>query len=471
MATVKQASQKLGKHPFWGLILMVFLTVFLTWVIPAGEYTRVIDPITGRTIVDPDSFTFIASNPAGIGDLFMSFYEGFINSASVMAVVSFVGGAFGVLNGLGILNAAVTGLTRKLDGKPFWLLAGTVMVAVALNHSFTGFRELDVIFVALMIPICLKMGYDTMTGAGVVLIGSAVGFTCAMANPFFTGIAHDLAELPMYSAMWYRGLMTAVLLVFGLIYVNAYAKKVKADPSRSISRDIEESSRAKFLTADQGEELPPLTTREKLAGLSFMAIFAYMIYGCVSLGFGFAEIGGCFFAMAIVTGIVAGKSLNETCYLFTQGILDILVAIYIILFARAILVLMENAGIMDTVVYYMSQFVAGGSGTISAILMFFFQCFINFFVPSGSGQAVITMPIITPLADIGGVTRQVACLASQLGDGITNYIYPTNGGLLAALSVAGLSYGHWAKFAWKIILFFIVLCVAAVAIAQMIGLS
>lgn len=191
---MRKAKEKLENHPFWGLILMVFLTLFLTWVIPAGEYARYLDPETGRTLVDPDSFHYVESNPASFAQMFKSFYHGFVNSAGVMAAVSFVGGAFGVLKGIGILDAAVSGLTKKLNGKPFWVFAGTVMVAVALFNGFTGFRELDVVFIAMIIPVCLKMGYDTMTAAGIILVGSAAGFACAVANPFFTGIAHQIAE-------------------------------------------------------------------------------------------------------------------------------------------------------------------------------------------------------------------------------------------------------------------------------------
>lgn len=472
MGQIKAAKQKLENHPFWGLILMVLLTFILTWIIPAGEYSRYVDSVTGRTLVDPDSFQYVERNPAGLGDLFTSFYYGFVNSASVMAAVSFVGGAFGVLKGIGVMNAAVSALTDRLKRKPFWVFAAVVMVVVAVFNGFTGFRELDVVFVAMVIPVCLKMGYDTMTAAGIVLVGSAAGFACAMANPFFTGIAQEIAELPMYSAMWYRAIMTFVFLGIGLVYVNAYAKKVKDDPAKSLSLAAEESAKEKFLNQSSDEQAEKaLTAREKAAGIAFIGLFIYMIYGCIAQGFGFAQVAGVFFAAAIVTGIVAGRSLNEICYMFPQGIQDILVAIYIILFARAILVLMEESLIIDTVVHFLSQFVIGGNTIVASVVMFILQCFINFFVPSGSGQAVITMPIMVPLADMGNVTRQVACLASQLGDGITNYIYPTNGGLLAVLSVAGLSYKHWFKFAWKIIGLFVILCGVFVALAQMIQLT
>lgn len=321
--------QTLAKHPFWGLILMIVLTLLLTWVIPAGQYDRIVNE-AGQTVVDPYSFHYVDKMPASIADFFRSFYFGFTKAAGVMAAISFIGGAFGVLKGLGILNAAVDGLTKKMANKPFWLFAGTVMFAIGLHHSFTGMRELDVIFIALMIPICLKMGYDTMTGAGIVLLGSMAGFTCALANPFFTGIAQEIAELPMYSALWYRAIMLVVFTIISLIFVNNYAQKVKADPMKSITANIEAESRKKFLNAEATETVASLTMREKAAGAVFISIFLFMVYGCIKLGFGFEEISGCFVAMSLLTGFVAGKNLNEICYLFTQGISDILVAIYIV---------------------------------------------------------------------------------------------------------------------------------------------
>lgn len=463
-------TKKLINHSFMGLIVMVALTAIATWFIPAGEFERTVNA-SGRTVVDPTSFRYIESNPAGIADFFNSFYYGFLRAAGVMAVVTFIGGAFGVLKGLGILNAGVKQLTKTMAGHSFTLFAATIMAAIAAHHSFTGMRELDVVFVALLIPVCLKMGYDTMTAVGVVFYGSLAGFSAALANPFFTGIAHEIAELPMYSGMWYRFIVLVFYFILGLIHISWYAKRVKLDSANSITADIEEENRLHFLATDSDTEDYVLTTRDKIAGFVFLGIFFYMVYGAVALKFGFAQLGGCFMAMALITGLVAGRSLNETCYMFAAGIKEIAVAIFIILFARAVLVIMEDAMIIDTVINFLSQFVVGANSTISATILFFLQCIINFFIPSGSGQAVITMPIITPLADFGGITRQTAVLASQLGDGLTNYVYPTNGTLLAALAVGGCTYMHWFKFVAKVMVVMIIGSAVFVAIGQMIGLA
>lgn len=466
----KSKKEKKINHPFWGLIIMVILTVIATWILPAGEYNRIVSD-TGRTIVDPDSYHLVSKNPAGIADFFKSFHYGYLKASGVMAVVTFIGGAFGVLKGLGILDAVVKKLTQKMANKSFIMLSGVIMTTIAIHHSFTGMRELDVVFVALIIPVCLKMGYDSMTGVAVVFLGSLAGFAAALANPFFTGIAHQIAELEMYSGMWYRGIVLVFLLISGLIYLSYYAHKVKKYPEKSITYDIEAVNKQRFLSEETEEKVEELSTRKKLGGVTFLVIFIYMVYGCMKLKFGYAQLSGCFVAMTFLTGLVSGISLNETCYLMTDGIKDILIAVLIIFFARSILVIMENAKIVDTVIHFLSQFVVGTSSTISAMVLFILQCFINFFIPSGSGQAVITMPIVTPLADLGNVTRQTACLASQLGDGITNYLYPTNGTLMAALAVGGLTYTHWFKFIWKMFIVWTVGCTLMVGLAQIIQLA
>ncbi|GAA4874621.1 YfcC family protein [Ferrimonas pelagia] len=456
------AAPKEVNHPFLSLIIMVVVALVATYLVPAGQFERVV--VDGRTLVDPASFAFIESNPAGIAAFFESFYKGFVQASGIIGLVLFVGGAFGVLKYMGVLDAAVYGLTEKTAGKGLWVIAPVVMLAIYLNTTFTGMRELDVIFITLMIPICIKLGYDAMTALGIVLLSSCAGFAAALANPFFTGIAHDIAELPLYSGMWYRAIIGIFMLLTGMAYVLRYAQKVKADPSQSLVANS-------GVTYDVAEQVKALNSREKAAGLTFVAIMSFMIYGTLTMGFGFNQMSGCFFAAAFISGLVGGLSLNKICDYWTRGCSDVLVAALIILFARAIMTIMEDAMVVDTIIHWLSQFLIGGNELMSAVAMYVSQAIINLFIPSGSGQAVITMPIIVPLADMGGVTRQVAALASQLGDGISNYIYPTNGGLLAVLALAKIPYGTWVKFFLPLFALWTVVALVAVVIGQMIGLG
>ncbi len=451
-----------GNHPFLSLFIMVVIAAIATYLIPGGEFERYV--VDGRTIINPGSFAFVDSNPTTVSSFFQSFFQGFQSASGVMGVVLFVGGAFGVMRHMGILDAAVFGLTERLKRRGMVVIAPVVMAAIALNVTFTGMRELDVIFITLMIPICIKLGYDVMTALGIVLLSSCAGFAAALANPFFTGIAHNIAELPMYSAMWYRAICMAFMLVTGLVYLLMYARKVKADPSNSLLHDVPQQFSTDI-------NIKVLSKREIAAGITFLAIFGYMLFGTLTMGFGFNEIAGCFIAAAIIPGLVGGLSANQICDYWTKGCSEVLVAVLIIFFARSIMSVMEDARIIDTIIYYLSQMLVGSSELVSAVAMYMVQAVINLMIPSGSGQAVITMPIIIPLADMGGVTRQVASLASQLGDGISNYIYPTNGGLLAVLALAKVPYLRWVKFFLPLFLFWSAAALIAVVVAQMIGLG
>lgn len=456
------APEKEVNHPFLSLVIMVIIAAVASYFIPAGQFERVV--LDGRTVIDPDSYSRLASNPTTLMSFFESFFKGFKSAAGVMGVVLFVGGAFGIIKRMGILDAAVYTLTSKLKKQGLYVIAPVIMVAIFFNVTFTGMRELDVIFISLMIPICIKLGYDAITALGVVLLASCAGFAAALANPFFTGIAHTIAELPLYSGMWYRFICGMLMLLTGAIFVLRYANKVKADPTKSLLHGT-------GYHYDVNLEVKTLNTREKLAGFSFLVIFGYMIFGTLTQGFGFTEIAGCFMAMAIIPGLVGGLSPNKICDYWTKGCNDVLVAVLIIFFARSVLTIMEEAHIVDSIIYYLAQIISGSSQLVAAAGIYLSQAAINLFIPSGSGQAVITMPIIIPLADVGDVTRQVAALASQLGDGISNYIYPTNGGLLAVLAIAKVPYTKWVRFFLPLFLFWSVGALIAVVIAQLIQLG
>ncbi|QUM77241.1 YfcC family protein [Moritella sp. 24] len=449
-------------HPFLSLVVMIIIAAFATYFVPAGEFTRIV--VDGRTVIDPASYTLLDNNPATIFSFFESFYKGFKAASGVMGVVFFVGGAFGVIKHMGLLDASVFALTDKLKDKGLVVIAPVVMIAIALNVTFTGMRELDVIFITLMIPICIRLGYDAMTALGVVLLASCAGFAAALANPFFTGIAHSIAELPLYSGMWYRAICAVFMLVTAMIFVLRYANKVKKDPTKSLLHGMD-------YQVEESGDIKALSLREKLGGITFLALFGFMIFGTLKLSFGFTEIAATFVAMAILPGLVGGLSPNQICESWTKGCADVMVAVLIIFFARSVLVVMEDAQIVDTIIHFLAGFISQSNKLLAAGSIYIAQSVINLFIPSGSGQAVITMPIIIPLADIAGITRQVAALASQLGDGISNYIYPTNGGLLAVLALAKVPYTKWVKFFLPLFLFWTVCMLIAVVIAQYIELG
>ncbi len=451
----KNPGEKKSTHPFFALMVILVAVTILANVIPSGEYVR--ETVDGITKVDPESYHIVEKQYAGIGMFFMSFYHGFVNTASLMALLFFVGFGFGVLQDIKLLETAVYKLSRTMRNVPFIVLCLVMGTVFMVLNWFTGLYDLAVVFIPMMVPLCLALGYDVMTGVGLVNVYMCVGFAAALANPWFTGIAHPIAELPTYSGMTYRLICSLVLFVPATIYLMRYASKVKKDPTKSILY----GETLPYQAVDENADLK-FTPRLIVAGIAFVAIFAYMIYGSLKKGFSYGELTACFAAMGLVCALIMGKGLNEICDMMARGMKNMFMASMVMLFARSILYIMTETAIIDTVIYSMASLIKGLPETLTAVGMFWIQTIINFFIPSGSGQASLTMPIMVPLADMGGITRQVACLASQFGDGFSNFLWPTVGSLLAILGGTGIPYGKWAK--WFLPLFLIFTVVASVLI-------
>ncbi len=441
-------------HPFTLLLIVLIIVTIIANFVPSGVYERV--QFDGRTIVNPDSFQVVEKEKVGITTFFLSFYHGFKNAASLMGMIFFAGAAFGVVNGIGLMETALKVLAYKLRNTPFYIVAFVLMAVIGTQVAFTSMWELSVVILPMVIPLVLSLGYDIVTGASIVMLSACAGFGAAMTNPLFTAIAHKIAELPIYSGLWYRAICFVVILIVSYIYLMMYANKIKKDPTKSVMHGIE--SKYKAFDGD----IPMFTPALIRAGIAFITVFAFLIYGTIKLGFDFPEIAATFVALGFAVGIAYGLNIDKICEFFGEGMKDLFYAGMVMLFARAILYVMEEALIIDTIISTLSKLVIGHSPKLTAVLLLAMQTIINFFVPSGSGQAVITIPIIVPLADMAGVTRQVACLASQFGDGFSNFIYPTNGSLIAILMVAGIPYYRWFKFFAP--LFAIIMTVSAILV-------
>lgn len=304
-----------------------------------------------------------------------------------------------------------------------------------------------------------------VTGAGIVILASCAGFGSALSNPLFTAIAHKLAELPIYSAMWYRAISFVVILLVEYAFLMLYARRIKKDPSKILVKTEETGHKA--YSADEANFTPALVR----AGIAFIVVFSFVIYGTINMGFDFPEMAASFAALGIIVGLAYGLAINDIMDMMGEGMKDMFYGAMVMLFARAVLYVMTEAAIIDTVIHFLSQFVVGKSPIVTGNLLLWMQTIINFFVPSGSGQAAITVPILIPLADMGDVTRQVCCLASQFGDGFSNFIYPTNGTLLGILLAAGIPYKKWLKFFGPLFAIIMVLSMIFVSVGVVIGLG
>lgn len=461
-------------HTLVLLFGMVILAQILAYILPAGAFERV-ENAAGRLQVVPGSFHLtpdVGALPPWA--MFTAIPEGFSAAHEIIFFVFIIGGAFAVLRATGAVDAALGALLRRLGDRPFWLVAGGVMI-FALGSSTIGMAEEYLPFVPVLIALSLALGYDRVTGVGIMAVGYSVGYGVALINPFTVLIAQDVAGLQPTSGLWYRLALMGVFLPIGIHHVWSYAKKVGEDPSRSLVADIEGSSAAAGAVdaaapaAGPGSEHPAMTGTHRLALLAVGVVLVILIYGLSKWHWYLVEMGALFFALAIVLAVIGRMSPDRTAIEFGIGAAELTTTALMIGVARGIQVVLDKGGVVDTIVHGISVPLQQLPGALSAVGMFFVQSLANFFIPSGSGQAYVTMPIMAPLADLVGVSRQVAVLAYQFGDGFTNILVPTNAVLVGILAMAAVPFDRWVRF---ILPFMVKIWIAgsiALAVAVLIG--
>lgn len=453
--------QKKFRFPDTAFLLFVIIVIVaaLTYVIPAGQYERVFDEPTNRTLVQAGSYTLVDSNPTSITELFSSVLKGLIRASEIIAFVFVVGGSFGIVSRTGAITAGLGNLVRKLTGKET-LLITIVMTAFTICGATFGMAEESLPFVVILVTVALKMGYDTIVGVSMVVIGIYCGYSAGPLNPFNTGIAQGVAELPLFSGMGLRILLMVGALIIAIFFTSRHGKKYK-------KLGIDNSALLAQFSAEEERKMNKIDVAILL--VLFITI-VILIYGVINYGWYFEEISALFLAMGIIVGVIYHKTnLEQIARDFVAGACEMTTAAIFVGLSRAILVIMEDGMIMDTLVYYLSLPLGKLSNVFAAWGMYFSQGLINFFIPSSTGQAVVVMPILSPLSDVIGVTRQTAVLAYQCGDGFWNMITPTHSVLMASLGLAKVSFGKWFKFAFPLVMTWTVWVCIVLAIATTIG--
>ncbi|WP_232818273.1 YfcC family protein [Zobellella maritima] len=444
--TVEQ-KKKSFEMPHIYVILFVFsaIAAVLTYIVPAGQYDRIPGP-NGRTTIDPNSYQVIESDPIGLVDFMLAIPKGLMSAGTVVFFTFIIGGMFMVLRRTGIIEVGVDKLTRKFANNSIVIIP-VLMTTFAVIATLIGTQELALVYVPVILPLMIALRFDSVTAAAVALCATTAGFTAGVLNPINTGLGQQLADLPVYSGLLLRALAFAAILLVGIFYVTRYALKVRANPELSLMSDDakEKEKRARYLHGADETELTA-TSRQKWASLAAFGFFGLLVWGVLTQGWFMMEMAGLFIIMGVVVGLIAGLKTTDICEGFNEGFRDVLVGAMICGIARAVAVVLEEGQIMDTLVYGLGNLVGGFPAILSAIGMFFAQLGFNFVVPSGSGQALVTMPIMAPLSDLVGVTRQTAVLAYQLGDGLGNILYPTSGYFMATLALAGVTWNKWVKF-------------------------
>lgn len=455
-----EKKQKEVMHPFNILFIVIIFMAVLTYFVPAGEYERITNE-AGQTIVVDGSYAEIESNPAGFLDLFQAVHKGMVQSAPIIFFIFIVGGSFHVFRDTKAIEGAFASLSEKTKGKEM-LMIPFVMMFFGVAGASIGMFEEAFPFVMIMVPLAIVLGYDSMVGLAMVLIGVSAGFTAAFMNPFTVGVAQGLAELPLFSGMVPRIGFWLIYMIAAIVFVMLYANKIKKDPTKSIvydedqARDIDRS----------GMNLEKIT-KKQLAVLGILGLTLIVLaYAVIEFGWYIGEISALFIIMAVVMGLVYGMGLNKITKSFVKGCEEMATGALIVGLAYAAVVILQESFIIDTILYGISSLISTIPASLSAGAMFITQALLNIAVSSGSGQAALSMPIMVPLSDLIGVSRQTAVLAFQMGDGITNLFSPTSGLLFAALAMAGIPIIKWFKWVWPLILVQAILSIIFVTVAH-----
>ena len=447
-------------HVFALMFIITILMAALTWLIPAGQYERVKEGTVTKVVAD--SFKLMDSNPQGFWEIFNSVVKGWIQSASMIFMVFFVGGAIRILEETGTIRVGMNRIVHKLKGKELWAVA-IIMLLMSIGGATGVFANPVVALIPLGILLAKGLGYDAVVGFAMIYLGSYAGFNVGWGNVFTVGIAHTIAELPMFSGFGVRVFFHIVnlFLTFGFVYL--YIKKVQGDPTKSLVYSAETAAEA----SDHFEEKESMDIRHMICTAIVIIAFGAIIYGSLELKWGIDHYSVVFLMMAVFCGLIGGLGINGTAVSFVKGCGSMAYAALVIGMARAISVMMTDGKIIDTVVYYLSLPISKYGPVIGANLMFFANIVINFFIPSGSGQAVTVMPIMVPLADLTGITRQVAVQAFQFGDGFTNCFIPTASVVMGCLGIAGIAYEKYVKWIFPFIMLQVVLAMVALTVLQL----
>lgn len=427
-------------HTFVILVALIILAALATYVVPAGEYTRYVDENTGRTIVEAGSYTRIESNPVNLLQIPMLIYRAIVAAASTVTFILIIGGSFEIINSTGALEALCGKLAKAFKGRAL-LVIPVFLTLFAVFGTTMGMSAEVMIFIPMGIALATSLGLDMVTGVAMIAMGAACGFTAGLLNAFNVGVAQEIAEVPLFSGMGYRAVLLVVLLIIDTVYIIWYEKRVKAHPEKSILAG--ENIDVNFTLDENAGDMTP----QQIAVLLVMGGgFALLIWGLGAKGWYFEEMSGLFLVMGIVAGLICGYGPNKLAKTFGAGAAGITVGALIVGVARGVEMALSDACIIDTIIYYIANLVNVMPGSFKAIGMFLAQSLINVLITSGTGQAAVTMPLMTPIADLIGLSRQTAVLAFQMGDGFSNSILPTSSALMGYLAVSKIPYPKWLRF-------------------------
>lgn len=451
-------------HVFVILVMIVIFATAMTYIIPAGEFARVKNEATGKMIVDATSFTWVEQCPVSFFKI-PNYIVKALAGSSLIWMTIFSAASIEVILATGAFDAAINIMIHKYKSSEKLLLIGTIIV-----FGIYGMRQNPVSmigFIPVLVLFCRMCGYDALVAVAIVVLAAGGSQSIGPVAPATTAIAQGFADLPIFSGIGYRLVLCAVFLALNAYFIVTYAMKVKKDPKNSLVYDLEENARKQGLDTSVDKKAT-ITVRQILVLIVFFASVLVQVYGGIKLGWGNTETGVAFVWLAVAGGIVGGMMPSEIARHFSKGVAKMMTAAIMIGIATAISSVLSDGKIIDTIVRAIANVLMACPAFIQGPMMFIANVLINVFIPSGSGQAAAVMPLMVPVADLIGMTRQTVVLAFNFGDGLGNYIIPMSSALMANLMAAGVSYGTWMKFMKKVFASWVVLACIAMIVAQMI---
>lgn len=455
-------------HVFVILIGLVFLAAMLTYLIPAGAYERVIDDVTGNKVVDPASFHLVARNPISFLKIPEYVFNAIVKAASTVFLVIISTASIEVFLATGAFDVALRKFILKFNGRENVLLLAVMFIFALMGINMNAMNLVG--YIPLVVLLCRMCGYDAICASALVILGAGGTFSCGMASLSITGVAQELSGLPKFSGFGYRALSAVVIFTISACYLQRYAKKIKKDPTKSIVYELEQEAR-QSIKGKTVESSEGISMGQWGVLLAFICYMAGMIIGCLGFGWSNPQVGGYAMFMAVVGGLIGGYDLNWISKKFANGASKTVTTGLMIGIAGAISSVMTDGMIVDTVIYGIASIFSIFPNIFQPALLYIINSVVNVFITSGSGQAAVVIPILAPLSDIVGITRQTCVLAFNFGDGFSNFLIPTSAALMGNIAAAGVTLPQWLKFFIKLFLLWSLAAMILVTVASVIQLG
>ena len=451
-------------HTLVLLFAMTAIALVLTWVLPAGTFDTAPDE-SGRQVVVAGTYhtlddaeklsplALLTVIPRALGD-----------AQAIIFFVLLIGGVLAVVRSTGAIDASLGWVLGRFGHRVGLLMFGGLFIFGVASSTF-GMAVEYIALVGIMVSLCVALRLDTLAAVSTMIIGYGIGYGAAAINPFTVMVAQNVAGLEPGSGMWLRLVIFLPFLLIGFHHVYRYALRVQADPTASYVYDLPDAQPPK------PAEYPVISHRHLGVLAAMLTTLVLLIVGVVVWRWSLTELVALFLGLAIVSAVVGGLSADNTARSFGMGAAELSMTALLIGFARAIALMLEDGQVLHTIVHYLSMPLSMVGAHFAAVGMLIIQSILNLFIPSGSGQAYVTMPLMSPLSDLLGIPRQVAVLAYQFGDGFMNIIVPTNAVLMGILGVANIPYDRWFRFIWPLVLKLMAASALVLVFAVAIGYS